>query len=951
MVNFPYRKAEGIFYYLCVRRLVTRDELVSTFWGGLCESAGRRNLRQVLYELKNCLGEDILIISGRDHIQLNADRFEEGNLERVMEPESDSDEFLHFFYIKGCPEFERWVENVRIQQRIRLMDSIHDLLKNAERRNKIVEMQQLIRRMISLDPLSADYVEEAMDLYSRNGMYQLAIQVYNEYKSRLQEELDEEPDERIQKAFHRAYQLKEAGVVRSVHGRTSFYERSRESYFIYGELQKFRCGEKNCSVIIRGDMGVGKTALMEYMEQINRGLGVLTLVGYVAEFDTGFYLRVWMDIFRQIARYQKQKLIHLPGRDQHFLEQFLYGSESTELMLENLPSRASLSKKTVSGMLWFENRIIDLFRSLAAEKRIILCIDDIQWMDQIGYQLLSTLFNELGGSSLYMIATCRDDVIGSDVQNLIVHMLKSEKVKSVELRPFTFEETANILSMRYADKIEEFPLTVDEVYHRTEGNALMLMDLLDVIDTEEQVPEILPELTSQALAVHLLKLTGDQRRLLEVLSMYVESADMDEIQVLFPADVLTIYSLLEELERFHLIKERLLIDTISYGFRHRIYKDYIYREMSQGKRVICHRMIADFYERQRKKSNWFEYLPFLIYQCEKSGQQDKADQYRVQYYCEVYSLNYEDFPVLRTRMDYDEPVGGLRSGEEETLELANRLLGAKSELAVHVQAECYFLIGRFAIARGKYEEGVKNIQECIRVSEKHGNRSLFLAACRQMIIYGQQTDQVEIMDQYIHLGMEMLSGSGNVSDKAVFLQLKGYSLYRQNCLEAAEKIIRESVRILSSMHSGDSDYRLTQASSFNILGKIRIQQSKEEKDDLHRRERLLDEAEALFYQAIEVGTVRYFTNGMGQIRCNLGETYMHQNKFAEARASLLDAVEYFQRNGFYWGWDRTEAYLVLVCRKLGLYQEAEEHLALAETMIPIIQNPQNMALLEECRKY
>lgn len=30
-IHFPYRKAEGIFYYLCVEKQTNRDELVSLF--------------------------------------------------------------------------------------------------------------------------------------------------------------------------------------------------------------------------------------------------------------------------------------------------------------------------------------------------------------------------------------------------------------------------------------------------------------------------------------------------------------------------------------------------------------------------------------------------------------------------------------------------------------------------------------------------------------------------------------------------------------------------------------------------------------------------------------------------------------------------------------------------------------------------------------------------------
>ncbi len=31
-VNFPYKKAEGFFYYLCVKKTATREEIISVLW-------------------------------------------------------------------------------------------------------------------------------------------------------------------------------------------------------------------------------------------------------------------------------------------------------------------------------------------------------------------------------------------------------------------------------------------------------------------------------------------------------------------------------------------------------------------------------------------------------------------------------------------------------------------------------------------------------------------------------------------------------------------------------------------------------------------------------------------------------------------------------------------------------------------------------------------------------
>ena len=45
-VNFPYKKAEGFFYYLCVKKTATREEIISVLWGADNENVGRKNLRR-----------------------------------------------------------------------------------------------------------------------------------------------------------------------------------------------------------------------------------------------------------------------------------------------------------------------------------------------------------------------------------------------------------------------------------------------------------------------------------------------------------------------------------------------------------------------------------------------------------------------------------------------------------------------------------------------------------------------------------------------------------------------------------------------------------------------------------------------------------------------------------------------------------------------------------------
>ena len=71
LLSFPYKKAEGFFYYLCVKKSVTREEVISLLWADEDESAGKKKLRDAVYQVRQLLGKEVLLTSGHTGIALN----------------------------------------------------------------------------------------------------------------------------------------------------------------------------------------------------------------------------------------------------------------------------------------------------------------------------------------------------------------------------------------------------------------------------------------------------------------------------------------------------------------------------------------------------------------------------------------------------------------------------------------------------------------------------------------------------------------------------------------------------------------------------------------------------------------------------------------------------------------------------------------------------------------
>ena len=937
-IRFPYRKTEGVFYYLCVKKQVSRDELVNVFWAGTDEKSGKKSVRQVLYQLKKILGEEILLTQGNQMLALNPE------LPMVIDWDltgrdflKEEGEFLSFFYIKECPEFEDWVEDCRNQQRDRWESELRTQMELPENRRDPAELMQLMNRWVRLNPLSEKVVMTVMDWYARQGQYNLAIQLFYDYKNHLMEELEEEPGEEIQQVFHQVFRMKEEVLGESYHVRETFYARTEELYRINEELEHFRRREACKSTVIRGSMGVGKTALMERILRKNPAGSALVLTCRAAQSDRDFYLRSGMQILHQLHHALEIGEISLPEQEERYLQSMVRGGGETK--------EAGDTGRTSFPRL--ENVVVDIFRVLAEQRQILLCVDDMQWMDPLSGQILQTLMAEMGNRSLYLLATYRkEDITASD--ELLYALHRKSWLRILDLKPFSEEETKMIIRNMLPEMGIEETVT-SKIWRRTEGNALMLMDLLSVIEQDGAVPEHIPDMTSHMLELQLKNLSEDQILLLQILSIFMNSADIQEIRVLMPRTPMEIYEILESLQKRYLVREVMEGESIVYAFAHKAYQDYFYQNQSLGKRRIWHQMVAEYYETKRGTANWFELLPYLVYQYERGGYAQKTEQYRVQYYCEFFALNNENFPELRTNMEYDEVALGMSDNEAAILEMAERLIRDNPGGNDRMLAECHFLLGRSAIARGQYPVGLDHIRTCIRLQENGGQRSLLLGAYRQMIFYGIQVDDRSIMKIYLEKGLAVLGEEQHSADYATFRRLQGLYLFRCGQMEEADEVLVEANQIFLSLRSKECHYHLSRAACINYRGRIHLKKGEQAEDaEVRKREYAL--AEKYFREAIDTGVCRYVTNGMGQFRANLGRVLYAQGDLAGAEASLREAQKCFRcHEGFYWGWDITEVYLAMVCRKLGLHTEGIEHLREAEKMVPIMGNPENMEMLECCR--
>jgi len=185
---------------------LSRDRLAVYLWPESDEERARHALAQLLYSLRRDLGEDaitgsstMLLLNG-DVLRSDVAEFEaalkSGDLERALILYSGP--FLEGFYLNGCPEFERWVEDLRSQLHQRACTAAETVAASATGTGDKARAVHAWRRAAALAPYDSRVALALMRALVAAGDPAGAVQHARIHAALLQNELGSAPDPAIE---------------------------------------------------------------------------------------------------------------------------------------------------------------------------------------------------------------------------------------------------------------------------------------------------------------------------------------------------------------------------------------------------------------------------------------------------------------------------------------------------------------------------------------------------------------------------------------------------------------------------------------------------------------------------------------------------------------------------------------------------------------------------------
>lgn len=249
-----------------------------------------------------------------------------------------------------------------------------------------------------------------------------------------------------------------------------FVGRTDELDTLNDALARAAAGEPQ-ALLLGGEAGVGKTRLVEEFATAACRRGAVVALGGCVEIGAdGLPFAPFSTALRALRRELPAELSAAAAGQEEELARLL-----PELAETSTLQRAG--RHDEEGMARLFELTARLLERVAADRTVVVALEDLHWADASTRHLLAYLFRTLRTGRLVVLATYRADDIHRrhPLRPLLAELDRLRTVRRIELGRFNRQEVGRqIAGIRAA---EPDPAQVDEIFERSDGNAFFVEEL------------------------------------------------------------------------------------------------------------------------------------------------------------------------------------------------------------------------------------------------------------------------------------------------------------------------------------------------------------------------------------------------------------------------------------------------------------------------------------------
>lgn len=333
------------------------------------------------------------------------------------------------------------------------------------------------------------------------------------------------------------------------------------------------------AVLVGGEAGVGKTRLLEEFLAQAQQSGALTALGSCVEAGAdGLPFAPVATVLRALHRQLGDEVTRAAAG---------FGSELARLLPElgaGAPRQAH-DEEARGRLLEMTAR---LFEALAAERTVVVAVEDLHWSDRSTRELLGYAVCTVRHCRLLLVVTYRSDDIHRrhPLRPFLAEADRLSAVRRLELPRFTREEVRDQLAgILGADPA---PGLVDQIYRRSDGNAFFVEELASAADGG--TPGAISESVRDLLMLRVEALPQQAQR---VVRCAAEGGSRVEHGLLRAVTGLSDDELLGALRAAVAARVLLAADDGCYRFRHSLVREAVDDDLLPGERTRLSRRYAE----------------------------------------------------------------------------------------------------------------------------------------------------------------------------------------------------------------------------------------------------------------------------------------------------------------------------------------------------------------------
>lgn len=602
-------KTRSLFAYLVLHHgeAIDRRRLAFLLWERSSETAARRNLRQYLHRLRKSLAavdpDESWIVTTGNHVRfvppaawwLDVAAFEAA----ATPPEEDLSQAVALYRGELLQDiYEDWVipERERLERRYR--ECLLRLTDQLAEQRRWEDAIRYGKQLVAIDPLVETSHVRLLRLYHQAQDRARLVQHYAQLEKLLVDELGLAPSAETQQTYQSL--LTDEPIVLQSPARLPTATDVTPPPFIgrkaalqllnqrYATTQNAHGG----IILIRGEMGIGKTRLVnEWLDQ---------LAGEVILFQARAHEFEGMIPYAPL----REALTSTP-LDTTQWELFLPAPPWLSALAPLLPTLAEKvalqTESQPSNPIHLIQAVGSFLFALARMRSVVLVIDNLHWADVETWNVLAYLAQRVGTQRLLVVGTVRDEDISADATRLIRKLENRQLVDMVSLARLSADETTQLVT-RLMPNLD--PRFVRRLYQETQGNPFFIIETVKAVqeaggDWTEQVPTdergnrpifAIPLKVQSIIESRLDQLSDDSRMALSVAAAIGRAFTFDVLQQVSQIDTATLLDALDEWLTRGIVRER----RDGYDFTHEQLGHVAYNQLSRARRQWIHLQIGDY---------------------------------------------------------------------------------------------------------------------------------------------------------------------------------------------------------------------------------------------------------------------------------------------------------------------------------------------------------------------